>query len=70
MATLTLNNKTYDIEKLSEEGKAQMISLQFVDAELARLNANMAVLQTAKIAYLNALTPHLDAIGETKVTIQ
>ena len=47
-----------------------MLSLQFVDAELARLNATVAVLQTAKIAYLNALAPHLAAMEEVKVTIQ
>ena len=70
MATLTVNNKTYDIDKLSEEARAQVVSLQFVDAELARLNASIAVFQTAKSGYLNALKPHLEAIGERKPTIQ
>ena len=62
MATLTINDKSYDIEKLSEEAKAQVLSLQFVDAELARLNATLAVYQTARIGYMNALKPHLAAI--------
>ncbi len=62
MATLTINDKSYDIDKLPEEARAQMLSLQFVDAELARLNATVAVFQTARIGYLNALKPHLAAI--------
>ena len=31
------------------------MSLQFVDQELQRLNAQAAVLQTARLAYANAL---------------
>ena len=62
MAILNINDKSYDIDKLSEEAKGQMVSLQFVDAELARLNATVAVFQTARIGYLNALRPHLAAI--------
>ena len=62
MATLTINDKSYDIDKLPEEARAQMLSLQFVDAELARLTATVAVFQTARIGYLNALKPHLAAI--------
>lgn len=70
MANLILNGKTYDIDKLSKDAKAHVDSLQFVDAELARLNASVAVLQTAKNAYINALKPHLDALGETPVQLQ
>ena len=45
---------------LSEEAKAQLQSLQFVDQELAKLQAQAAVLQTARIAYAKALN---DALG-------
>lgn len=62
MATLTINNKNYDIDKLSEEAKAHMLSLQFVDAEIARLTVTLAVFQTARIGYMNALSPHLAAL--------
>ena len=62
MATLTINDKTYDIDKLSDEAKAQIINLQFVEAELARLSATTAVFQTARIGYLSALKPHLAAL--------
>lgn len=65
MATLTIDNKTYEMDALSSEAKAQVTSLQFVDAEIARLNAHIAICQTAKIAYLNALKPHLAALDGT-----
>ena len=52
---INIDNIEYDIDTLSEEAKNQVLSLQFVDAELARLNAQVAVNQTARIAYSNAL---------------
>jgi len=55
MTTITIDNQNYDLETLSDEAKNQLVSLQFVDAELQRLNAQAAVLQTARLAYANAL---------------
>ncbi|MEI6146172.1 MAG: hypothetical protein D0531_07750 [Methylococcales bacterium] len=60
MAIIKIDDKDYDTESLSEEAIAQLTSIQFVDQELARLNAQAAVLQTARIAYAKALT---DALG-------
>ena len=54
MPIITIDEKTYDTDTLSEEAKAQLTSVQFVDQELARLNAQAAVLQTARIAYAKA----------------
>ncbi len=67
MANITINNTTYDVDTLSDDAKAQLQSLQFVDAELARLNAQGAVLQTARIAYSKALQAALPAlpVGDT-----
>ena len=39
MATISIDNKSYDLDTLSDEAKAQLASIQFVDAELARLQA-------------------------------
>ena len=55
MTTITIDNQAYQLETLSEEVKAQLVSLQFCDAELLRLQAQAAVLQTARVAYGNAL---------------
>jgi len=37
MTTIKIDNIDYDTHKLSDEAKAQLISLQFCDQELARL---------------------------------
>ena len=55
MTTITIDNKQYELESLSDEAKSQLASIQFVDSELARLQAKAAALQTARIAYANAL---------------
>lgn len=68
MATIIVDGVEYDADSLSEEATNQLQSIQFVDAELARLNAQAAVLQTARMAYSNALKQALvpDIIkGET-----
>lgn len=55
MSTITIDNIEYALENLSEEAKAQIQSIQFVEQELARLQAKTAALQTARNAYLAAL---------------
>ena len=55
MATITIDNVAYDLDTLSADAKAQLLSIQFVDQELARLQAQAAALQTARIAYSKAL---------------
>ncbi len=55
MPIIKIDNIDYDLDTLSTEAKAQLGSLQFVDAELARLTAQSAVLQTARMAYSKAL---------------
>jgi len=55
MPTLKIDDKDYVYDTLPEEAKNQLRMLQFVDAELARLQGQAAVLQTARIAYAKAL---------------
>ena len=61
MTTITIDNKEYDVDPLSEEAKAQLVNIQFVDQELQRVNAQAAVLQTARVAYSKALNEALGA---------
>ncbi len=71
MPNLIIDNKTYDIDQLPEDAKAQVVSLQFVDAEVVRLNALVAVCLTARNGYINALRPHLAQLqGEDIKPIQ
>ncbi len=55
MTKITIDNKNYEIESLSEDARAQLASLQYVDAELVRLQAQLAAMQTARNAYASAL---------------
>jgi hypothetical protein len=64
MSQITIDNRDYDLDTLSDDAKAQLQSLQFVDAELARLQAQAAVLQTARMAYVKALQAALPSMLE------
>ena len=55
MPLIKIDNKDYDLDTLSDEAKGHLGSLQFVDSELKRLQAQNAVLQTARGAYSKAL---------------
>lgn len=61
MPIIKIDEKDYELDNLSDEAKAQLASLQFVDGELQRLNAKAAVLQTARVAYSKALNEALVA---------
>ena len=63
MPSIKIDSKEYDLDTLSEECKAQLSSIQFVEQELVRLQAKTAALQTAKAAYLQALKNSLPVVG-------
>lgn len=63
MTTVTIDNIEYALDSLSEDAKGQFASLQFVDQKLAQLNAEVAVYQTARIGYANALSATLPKEG-------
>nr|WP_315255707.1 DUF6447 family protein [uncultured Duganella sp.] len=52
---VTVDGTTFRVADLSSEAQAQVANLKFVDAEIARLNAQLAVYATARMAYENAL---------------
>jgi hypothetical protein len=55
MQSINIDGIDYDAAKLSPEALAQLGSIRFVDQELERLQAKIAVLQTARLAYAKAL---------------
>jgi len=67
MPTIKIDNTDYDLDSLSAEAKAQLQSIQFVDQELARLQAQVAAMQTARNAYVKALKAVLPVVvgGDT-----
>lgn len=55
MPSIKIDNTDYDIDSLSDAAKAQLQMMQAVDQEIARLNLQLAIAQTARNAYANAL---------------
>jgi len=58
---VTVDGVSYKVSELSAEAQSQVANLQFVDAQMADLNAKLAVYQTARNAYqtaLQQLLPH------------
>ena len=55
MPIIKIDNQEYELDNLPAVAKGQLQSLQFVDAELQRLQAQTAVMQTARAAYAKAL---------------
>ncbi len=60
MPTVTIDGKEYDTDQLSDGAKDQLGSLQFVQNEISKLNAQMAVYKTAASSYAAALKQKLD----------
>ena len=64
MAKIKIDNVEYDTDDLSDNAKAQVASLQFNEAHMLRLRNELAIADTARVAYTNALKNEL----ETKKT--
>ena len=57
---ITIDDVEYDTENMSDNAKAQVASLQFNEAHMNRLRNELAIADTAKIAYVNALKVELE----------
>ena len=64
MPTITIDNQSYDLDTLSAVAKGHLKSLKFVDSELARLQAQASIIQTARMAYSKALQAALPSVLE------
>lgn len=72
MPKITIDNQDYDTETLSEVAKQHLQMLQMTEQEIQRLQLQLAIAQTARNAYAQALkqslpTPleQVQAQGET-----
>ena len=60
--TVTIDGREFALDSLSEAARAQLVSLKITDQEIARVQQQMAILQTARIAYANALQAELPSL--------
>lgn len=52
---ITIDGVEYEADKMSENARSQIINIQFVDEELQRLQNELAVSDTARMAYERAM---------------
>ena len=57
---LTIDGKEYALSELSEAAKDQVTNVQVTDQEIARLQRQFAIVQTARAAYARALQEELN----------
>lgn len=60
MPKITVDGIDYNTEDLTDNGKAQLASLQFLEVQMNKLKAEIAVYQTARGAYVAALKAELE----------
>ena len=56
---LELGGKQYAIDSLSDEAKAQVGNIRATEQEIARLQVQLGIAQTARSAYLQVLKAQL-----------
>lgn len=64
MPKITVDGIDYNTEDLTDNGKAQLASLQFLEVQMNKLQNEIAVFQTAKTAYIAALKAELEKTVE------
>lgn len=60
--SLVLDGATYELTSLPKTALDTLVSLQFVEARLQQLQGEMAVCQTAHVAYARSLKAELEAL--------
>lgn len=55
MAKVTIDGKEYDSDKLSEEARNNILNVQYCEKRMKELQRELAMAQTARNAYANAL---------------
>jgi len=60
MPKLTVDGIDYNTEDLTDNGKAQLASLQFLEAQMNKLKNEIAVYNTARATYVAALKAELE----------
>ena len=63
MPKIKIDNIEYNTEDLTENGKAQLASLQFLEGQMQKIRQEMAVYQTAQSTYLQALKDEIEKVG-------
>jgi hypothetical protein len=63
MANITIDGKVYDLDTLPQEAKGQLTALQQCDEKVNDWNMNIAIAQTARVAYAAELHRLLEEVA-------
>ena len=63
MPKMTIDDIEYQTEDLTDHGRAQLASLQFLEAQMQKIRQETAVYQTAKASYPQALKTEIQKAG-------
>lgn len=67
---ITIDNQEYPLESLSDIAKQQLMNLRVVDQEIARLQTQLAIAQTARVVpHANTVKNNLPAMAPVTETI-
>ena len=72
MPNIQIDGKLYDLDTLPQEVKSQLAALQQCDQKVNSWNMDIAIAQTARVAYaaeLNLLLEQVAAVGAEKVEV-
>ena len=58
--TVSIDGKDYVLDELSNEAKEQIASLQFVEQQIQQLQNELAISDTARIGYSNAIKKEVE----------
>lgn len=59
---VTVDEVEYSLNELSENAKSQILNIQFVDNQIQQFKNELAVADTARIGYTNALKKELSKL--------
>ena len=56
---ITIDNQEYPLDSLSDAAKQQLTNLRIVDQEIARLQTQLGIAQTARAVYASGVKSNL-----------
>ena len=65
--TVTIDDKEYTLDNLSDKAKEDLASLRVVDQKIEQNKQELAILQTARNAYARSLNEQLPDVTEAKL---
>ena len=68
MPKIIIDEVEYHTEDLSDSGREQLKSLQFLDSQVQTLQNELAIYETARIAYIKILKSEISKSGIAPVS--